>query len=214
MFASLCAVIDVASLRGALHDLVGSDVLSGVRPICIGDLDHLDHRERSLVAAAVPHRQREFATGRALLHDLLGSSEPILVSPTRAPLLPTGVVGSLAHDREVAVAIVGRSASVRALGVDVEPAEPLNQSLVEAILRDDDEADDAHLAFTAKEAAYKAWSSMGGGILDHHDVRVRFDDGCFEATVLAATVKLRGTWATVGGRHVAAVVVPVEGGLP
>jgi 4'-phosphopantetheinyl transferase EntD len=205
-------VVDVTTLGGALQNLVGSGVRSGVRLISSCDLERLDPRERSFVESAVSSRQREFASGRALLHDVLGSSEPVLVTPTRAPLFPPGVVGSLAHDREVAVAIVGRSERARAVGVDVEPAVPLDQALVEIIVRDDDEVDDAHLAFTAKEAAYKAWSSMGGGILDHHDVRVRFDDDHFVATVLLAALELRGAWATVAGRHLAAVVVPADRG--
>ncbi len=217
VLANLSAVVDVTTLGGALHNLVscgtaGRGVRSGVRPIDACDLERLDPREHAFVTSAVASRQREFATGRALLHDILGDSEPILVSATRAPSFPPGVVGSLAHDSDVAVAVVERSGRARAIGVDVEPAVPLDQALVEIIVRDDDDVDDAHLAFTAKEAAYKAWSAMGGGILDHHDVRVRFEDGHFVATVLPAALDLRGTWVTVADRHLAAVVVPADGG--
>jgi 4'-phosphopantetheinyl transferase EntD len=205
-------VVDVETLAGALRSLVGPGLRSGVRRIGASDLDHLDVREFAIVASAVPKRQREFATGRALLHDIVETTEPILIAATRAPVFPPGIVGSLAHDHEVAVAVVGRSGRLRALGVDVEPADPLDPALVEAILRDDEDVDDPHLAFTAKEAAYKAWSSMGGTMLEHHDVRLRFDGGCFGAHVLPAAFELRGTWATVAGRHLAAVTVAADFG--
>src|SRR5262249_38730085 len=46
---------------------------------------------------------------------------------------PAGVVGSLAHDSRVAVAAVGLSRDVGAVGIDVEPAESLPPELLDLV---------------------------------------------------------------------------------
>jgi 4'-phosphopantetheinyl transferase EntD len=68
---------------------------------------------------------------------------------------------------------------------------------------------DAHLVFVLKEAAYKAWSSLGGRMLDHHEVSVRFDhrSGDFAATVLPDAIEFTGRYAAVERRHLALVTV-------
>ena len=130
-----------------------------------------------------------------------------MVGPTRAPALPPGVVGSLAHDRLVAVAAICHDVEVTALGIDVEPTEPLSMDVARLIVRDDEAAIDAHLAFTLKEAAYKAWSNSGGRMLGHHDVRLEIDADRFWATVLPDRRRIEGTFTTACGRHLALVVL-------
>lgn len=182
-------------------------VSSGVRRIDAADIAHLHPVERDHVARAVDVRRAEFATGRALLRSLLARDVTIPVGPDRAPVLPPGTVASLAHDRFLAVAVASSAGVLRALGVDVEPAVPLAPELTAMILRDDERGIDAHVAFTLKEAVYKAWSSLGGRMLDHHDVHLEVTGGWFEAVVLPDGTELSGTWATVGQRHVALVQV-------
>ena len=92
--------------------MASAGVVTGARLIDGADLGLLHGSERSAVANAVAKRQHEFASGRALLRELLGVGDAILVGPTRAPLLPTGWVGSLAHDRAVVVAAVSRDPGV------------------------------------------------------------------------------------------------------
>lgn len=186
--------------------LAPAGVLTGARVIDAADLDSLHDSERALVANAVAKRQHEFATGRVLLRELLRVPNEILIGPTRAPMLPPGVVGSLAHDRAVAVAAVSRDPGITAIGIDVEPVEPLPADMSRIILRDDEIGIDAHLAFTLKEAAYKAWSNAGGRMLDHHDVRLTVDGDRFTATVLPDGRCLDGRWATIDGHHLALVV--------
>ena len=68
---------------------------------------------------------------------------------------------------------MSRDPGVRARGIDVEPAEPLVGRYGPARSRPESSAGiDAHLAFTAKEAANKAWSVLVGGRRKHHDVRL------------------------------------------
>jgi len=200
--------VDLDRLASALATLAAPGVMTGARLITATDFELLHHVEREKVANAVARRQHEFASGRALLRELLGTTDTIPVGPTRAPHLPDGVVGSLSHDRDVVVAVVSRDPAVTALGVDLEPAEELSSDMARAILREDETGIDAHLAFTLKEAAYKAWSNSGGHMLDHHEVRLGIDGERFTATVLPTGRVLRGRFATVAGRYLALVHSP------
>jgi 4'-phosphopantetheinyl transferase EntD len=204
-------VVDVHELANALARLAPLGVITGARLISAADLRSLTSAEHSLVAGAVELRRIEFATGRRLLRELIGSSDSILIGPSRAPLLPSGVVGSLAHDSTVAVAAVSRDPQLVALGVDVEPTDELPDEMARVILRDDEQGIDAHLAFTLKEAAYKAWSNLGGRMLEHHDVRLQLsgsespdvDGQGFTATVVEDGIRLTGRWTCVAGRYLA-----------
>ncbi len=158
----------------------------GVRAVSLHDADLLAPDERLFTTSMSDVRRAEFASGRALLRDLTGAAGPIMRRPNRAPDLPAGVVGSLSHDRRYAVAVITRRSDVSAIGIDVEPTGGAALSDAEAtlIVRADDVVPSALAAFVMKEATYKAWSVLGGPMLEHHDVRVAHDDGRFEATVL------------------------------
>jgi 4'-phosphopantetheinyl transferase EntD len=99
-----------------------------------------------------------------------------------APVWPAGVVGSLTHDSRVAVAAVGTSRDVGALGIDVEPAEILPSELLDMVatpqerLKIDDDPYGGRLLFVAKEAVFKAVYPLDQTFLDHHDVQVDFAD--------------------------------------
>jgi 4'-phosphopantetheinyl transferase EntD len=161
----------------------------------------------------VATRRHEFATGRVLLRGLLGADVPIAVAADRSPVLPAGVVGSLAHAGSLAVAAVGAAEVARALGVDLEPATPLDDAVAEVILRPDEAGLDPHLAFTLKEAVYKAWSGTGGGMLEHHDVRLSArQDGWFDAAVTTAGASFTARCSEAAGHWVALVVVPAATG--
>lgn len=144
-------------------------------------VESLHPEERALVAAARPTRLAEFATGRALLRDLLGNPAPIARAANGAPAWPEGFVGSLAHDRNCAVAAVASSADYCAIGIDIEPHATSDDELREAIMRADDPHIDATAAFVIKEAAYKAWSDLGGEPVSPLAVRLRVDGDRFSA---------------------------------
>jgi 4'-phosphopantetheinyl transferase EntD len=188
----------------ALRALAPPHVAVGVRTI--GDWPMFDV-EREHVKAAAPRRRLEFASGRALLRDLIGVDVPIPVGSDRAPVLPPGVCGSLAHDERFVVAAIGSRKEFRSIGVDVEPVDPLDHETAKAILRTDEAGLDAHLVFTLKEAAYKAWSGLGGRMLEHHDVRISTMESLFRAEVVTARVTLDGGFATAGGRWLALIAV-------
>ena len=111
-------------------------------------------------------------------------------------MLPVGVVGSLAHDAEIAVAAVTGVRDASAIGIDVESIATLEREVADLILRSDDQVHDATLALVLKEAAYKAWSTVGGRLLGHHDMSVAIgDDSTFSATVHPDGVVLPGRYA-------------------
>ena len=200
--------MNIERVAAALAGLAPYGIVTGVRRISVDDVASLHPDEAHVVARAVERRRNEFASGRALLRDLIGSDQPIPVGPTRAPVFPAGVSGSLAHDQHVAIAAISREPGRDAIGVDVEPDDPLADDMARVILRADEAGIDAHLAFTLKEAAYKAWSNAGGRMLGHHDVRVTVDNGTFTATVLDTGQRLVGRHVTVDHRHLALVTMP------
>jgi 4'-phosphopantetheinyl transferase EntD len=199
-------------LGDALRGLAPASVTTGWRAIDPNDWLHLHPVERELVAGAVPKRRAEFASGRMLVHDLLEDDRPVTAEPNRMPRWPAPARGSLAHDDRWVVAAITRDPRVAALGIDIEPLTPLSADVAAAILRPEERSIDAHLAFVLKEAAYKAWSALGGGMLDHHDVLVRVDGPRFRAWVLEGRTAVDGRFRVTGDRAVALVVVSADAG--
>jgi 4'-phosphopantetheinyl transferase EntD len=195
-----------AQLRTALDSLGSPAVRLGCRRISSTDVLELHEVEAAHIRRAVPERQREFASGRVLLRALMGNDVAVPVAPDRSPVLPDGVRASLAHDREFAVAAVSRDASVLALGIDLEPTTPLEPDLATLVMRRDEPGIDPHLGFTMKEATYKAWSALGGRVLDHADVHLVATGRRFRARVVADGSWFEGAWASAGGRWIALVV--------
>ena len=194
------------AVDAALAALAPAGVRTGSRLISPGDVAALHEVELAAVARAVDVRRSEFATGRVLLRGLLDDLDvAIPVGATRAPVLPDGVRASLAHDRTMAVAALTTDPSITALGIDVEDDAPLEADVAAIVLRPDESGLDAHLVFCLKEAAYKAWSTLGGRLLEHHDVRVEVAGDRF-AALLDGAMQLDGTFAHVPGRWLALVV--------
>jgi 4'-phosphopantetheinyl transferase EntD len=191
----------------ALHRIAPPSVSVGVRRLDSADESRLRDGEREHVRRARPARRREFATGRALLRELIGHDIEIPAGDDRAPVLPPGVRASLAHDCEYAVAAATWDAGIAAVGIDVESVDPREPELDQLIVRTDEAGLDPRMAFVAKEAAYKAWSSLGGRMLDHHDVHVSVSDDRFAARVDPDGTVLDGLFTTAAGRWLALVVV-------
>lgn len=81
--------------------------------------------ERHLITSAmVPARRASIARGRAAAHAALRAigldRGPILSGPRREPLWPQGVVGSISHAAESAVALVAPAHQTDGVGVDIE----------------------------------------------------------------------------------------------
>jgi 4'-phosphopantetheinyl transferase EntD len=173
-------------LADALSAVAPARVRIASLPIAPAHLGTLHPVEAALIADASPMRRIEFATGRALLRAELGTRAPILRASNGAPSLPRGTVGSLTHDDTHVLAATASATDFVALGVDLEPVPQTPDDLLEAELRDAvvrcDDANVPPLAnFVMKEAAYKAWSVLGGELLGHLAVRLESNGHRFTA---------------------------------
>jgi 4'-phosphopantetheinyl transferase EntD len=170
------------ALQSAIDALAVPGVLVAHRLILPGDEDTLMTPERPALATSVVKVRRASGTARivarALLAQLGHARCPVPKAPSGAPVWPSGIVGSLAHDDRVAVAAIARRLDIEALGIDVEPAEMLPSDLLEMVATPRERlaiAADPYrgrLIFAAKEAVYKAVNPLDQVFLDHHDVEV------------------------------------------
>ncbi|MBK7862459.1 MAG: 4'-phosphopantetheinyl transferase superfamily protein [Archangiaceae bacterium] len=132
------------------------------------------------VARARGSRVREFIAGRycaTRVVALLGLTGAIGRTPNRAPTWPMGMVGSISHSGELAVAAGGRFAG---LGIDLEPAlsaEALKDLRASTI--DDAEwriaGEDPAVAgavFSAKESIFKCENPRTGEWLEFTDAKL------------------------------------------
>jgi len=170
------------SLDAAIGSLVVPGLTIGHRLISPGDEHALMAEEAPAFAASVVKVRRASGAARIVARQLLarlGYPEcPVPKAGSGAPIWPTGVVGSLSHDARVAVATVAMQRDIGALGIDVEPAEPLPTDLLDIVatpherLRIADDPYGGRLLFVAKEAVYKAVDPIDQTFLDHHDVQI------------------------------------------
>ena len=121
------------------------------------------------------------------------------------PLWPHGVTGSISHGDGVAVAVVvPLGVGVLAVGVDVERGSALSWHDADAVLGSAESAIARHrgadptVLWSAKEAAFKAWSHARGAMpdVDPLDMRVELRGG--GRIVVSATGGLAGSLAAAG----------------
>jgi 4'-phosphopantetheinyl transferase EntD len=172
------------SLQSAIEALPVPGVMIGHRLILPGDEHALLPEELCGLSSSVVERRRASGAARTLARELLErlgyDKRPVPRAASGAPVWPPGVVGSLAHDQQIAVAAVAMERKIAALGIDVEPAEELPPDLLDLVAtppelqRLDDDPYRGRLLFSAKEAVYKALHPLDGTFLDHHDVQIDF----------------------------------------
>ena len=174
--------------------------------------------EAAAVRRARPSRQSEFAAGRhaarAAMVRLGLPALPVPQAADRAPVWPAGLRGSISHDTDLAVAAVSRGGAD--LGLDIEPAQPLEPELwAEIALPGEIEAlaplpalshgMAARLLFCAKEAAYKAWYPGAHEVIGFDAMRIEVAGDRVLAWPRAAREPLRGGWGMAEGRFVVAM---------
>jgi 4'-phosphopantetheinyl transferase EntD len=171
----------VNDLGAALRDLAPLGVLIGWRRITEGDESALNRGE---ISATNLSARRASGAARIVARELLRA--PDLAIPKGEggePIWPRMVVGSLAHDDEIAIAATANAEDYEAIGIDIECAEPLvaeTFALVvtareHAIIGDD--AMKATVLFAVKEAVYKAAYPLDRVFLEFADIEVDFDQG-------------------------------------
>lgn len=154
----------------------------GYREISPGDEKALMPDEAIALDASVLKVRRASGAARIVARQLLarigimGAALP--KGDGGAPVWPPGVVGSMSHNSRIAVATVALSRDVSALGIDIEPGEPLQPDLLDLVAtarereRIAEDPFGGRLLFAAKEAIYKAVYPLDRTFLDHHDVEV------------------------------------------
>jgi 4'-phosphopantetheinyl transferase EntD len=189
-------------------------------------VDALSPAERRGVSRA---RLRDTAAGRVAARAALGRAGLTAISIGRddrgAPIWPTGIVGSITHTDALALAAVGSSDVLGAIGIDLERMRALTPAALELIacsaerarLRAaSDPALDAVALFCAKEAFYKAQYPHTHRVLGFDAVEIVFDPPAptrgFTARVRVPLdpfprgVELRGA-VTCAAEHVVAAIV-------
>ena len=173
--------------------------------------------ERAGAAGMGPQRLAAYASGRRVAHaalKALGELSAPVTSCGRLPRWPAGVVGSIAHSRTLAVAVAARARQVRGVGVDLEAEGRVGERLAARVLVDAERQRfaEAHwtLAFSAKEAVYKAVNPVVGEYLGFGDVEIEIEgetfsavasEHCASAAVVAAgrgfLRRVHGHWLTI-----------------
>ncbi len=175
-----------AALRATLPTGVALSLgsVAGHQPALLGD-------EIPLAAPMVEKRRQEFMAGRAharvALKALGVMPQAIPVGSSRAPIWPAGFVGSISHAGELVAAVAAPARLMAGIGVDLEPATPLADDLLERVCLPDElarlrheaqQAPDrgpahaAKLIFSAKESVYKCIAPRLGIFLEFADLEI------------------------------------------
>jgi 4'-phosphopantetheinyl transferase EntD len=170
------------ALQSSIDTMALPGILVAHRVIADGDEFALLPEEFSAFATSVTKVRRASGAARIVARELLRQiGQPryaISKSASGAPVWPDGIVGSMAHDAEIAVAAIAQRRDLLSVGVDVEPAEPLDPGLLEIVATTNERSiiqsdpNLGRLLFAVKEAVYKAVYPLDGLFLDHHDVEV------------------------------------------
>ena len=175
-------------LEASVAGLLPAGVSLDVRPV--GDYrDRLNGSEARAVARAVPRRQREFSTGRAAARAALArmgaAGSVILVGAHREPLWPHGFVGSITHEDELCIVVACREEAARGIGVDITSSDPLEVPLRSVVSPEGapeppsaggaTSPDPYKVAFSAKEALYKAIFPLVRRFVGFEEVSIRID---------------------------------------
>jgi len=190
--------------------------------------------EEPLIERSVAKRRNEFITvrhcARLAMEELGVPPAPILKGEKGEPQWPAGVVGSLTHCQGYRGAVVGRSETVRSVGIDAEPHDVLPDKVLEAISLPRERHEIAALPgglhwdrilFCAKEATYKAWFPLTQRWLGFEDAHITFEvdatgaAGGFVSRILIdpaarsgpPLTELAGRWSVSGGLALTAIVL-------
>jgi len=215
---------ELPEIRAAIARLLPAGVVVSAGRIADANAP-LTAAELTSAARMSPRRLREFAAGRhharSALEQLGLRSPQLAVGPDRAPQWPAGFVGSISHAGDLVLAVAAQSRALRAIGVDLEPAVPLDADLLPRVCRPEELARlatsaapsrRAKLIFSAKESAYKCIAPLTGAFLEFEEVEILFEAGeprfrvrCHgPAATLRGSSTLAGAFAEAGGYWVTA----------
>jgi enterobactin synthetase component D len=180
-----------------MRDLDGSSIPIRVLKYQIAEFDPCAFAAAGIccpprISRSVHKRQAEFFFGRLAARDALTAfrvqlaSASVAIGPSREPVWPAGIVGSITHDHDYAAAVVQQEGRERGIGIDIARVidEAVLPSLLDAIVdRQEFQVLRAQgrdwpgnalltLAFSAKESLFKATYRAVGYIFDFDAARV------------------------------------------
>jgi len=193
------------ALQRDLDALAVPGLLIGHRVITAEDEDALRDEEAASLTSRPLAARRASGAARIVARELLARlGYPDATVPKGAggePLWPVGIVGSLAHDDQVAVAAIALQRDFASIGIDIEPARDLPAEMLELVATPDElrriggDLRKARLVFAAKEAVYKAAYRFDQTFLEFPDIEVDLAAGT--ATIRdGRTVSLRACIAS------------------
>jgi 4'-phosphopantetheinyl transferase EntD len=185
--------------------------------------------EWDYVRRATARRQAEFLSARICarraLAELGVKAGSLIPYPDRSPRWPVGVRGSISHAATCCAVVVAPDSLVAGIGIDLEPAEPLEAPLIARICTSAERTWlggfaasrrglIAKLIFSAKEAVYKCQYPNTRKVMDFLDLDLAVDleRGRFAvtSTIPPAPVDwrhLRGRFAFTGAWVLAGAVM-------
>jgi 4'-phosphopantetheinyl transferase EntD len=139
-------------------------------------------------------------------------------APSREPLWPAGIRGSLTHCEGLRIALVVPDDRGISVGVDAELHRPLPPEVAEAVLTGEeailasDFSTGVHwqtVVFCAKEAAFKAWFAATGDRVGFEEVAVELERDRFAVHAIPSRSdqglrssrdpEVRGRWGLLDG---------------
>ncbi len=158
--------------------------------------------ERATLCRAVPQRIQQFTAGRLCarraLERLGFDSFPVVVSPSREPVWPEALIGSITHTDGLCAAVVAPRAAFFGIGLDAEVVGAVDPTIWRRVCAPADldwleslppaaRTAAVTLVFAAKEAFYKAQYGRTRQWLNFEDVTITvprwsLDRGAFIAT--------------------------------
>jgi len=193
-----------------LENIVSSPFEDKVSFVCVGPQALLSYKapqdEMCLLSDnAAPKRRQEFLLGRAAASRALTQigidpPPPVGKGQFREPIWPDGVVGSISHSGETAIAAVALQSFSDGIGIDLEiirEQRDISQRLCQGPEyawvheHQDKAAERLTILFSAKESLFKAIFPMYGKYFWYKDVELSWnpDSSCFDATLLFSASK-------------------------
>jgi 4'-phosphopantetheinyl transferase EntD len=174
--------------------------------------------EEAALGRVVDKRRREFTIARSCARRALGElgfpPTPILPGPSRQPLWPDAVVGSITHGEGYHAAAVAYKRQVIAIGIDAEVDERLPPGVLDYVAVDEERAWLDGLSatetcwdrvlFCAKESIFKAVFPVTGHWLGFDDAVVTMEpeSGRFRARFASGDLAVDGHRLTqIDGRY-------------
>ena len=187
--------------KGILEPLFPDDVISVFSESAPANVDRYPEEE-CFTGQMVERRLQEFQHGRncaRLALSMLGHPPgPIGRGKHREPLWPAGCIGSISHAGSHAAAAVAATDLFLGLGLDMEFADPIENSLIASICRTEeidrlDDSEDigcrAKLLFSIKESIYKCLWPLTREFVDFTEIEVRLVNDSNQYEAVAHTAK-------------------------